>query len=62
MAKGLRPAVTDPRTKPLLTGQLTKSVTYTRVSESAVRVPAKAKGGQAVFLNRIESVTAVQGE
>ncbi|MBT2385027.1 hypothetical protein J7E86_15840 [Streptomyces sp. ISL-11] len=62
MAKGLRPAVTDPRTKPLLTGELTKSVTYTRVSESAVRVPAKGAGGRAVFLNRIESVTAVQGE
>ncbi|UQI49233.1 hypothetical protein M1P56_05960 [Streptomyces sp. HU2014] len=85
MAKGLRPAVTDPRTRTLVTGELKTSVTYTRVSESAVRVPPAATGGKAgakaggkpaggasksdaandgkiVFLNRIESVTAVKGE
>ncbi|MBF6054107.1 hypothetical protein GO002_19825 [Streptomyces eurocidicus] len=84
MAKGLRPAVTDPRTRTLVTGELKTSVTYTRVSESAVRVPPAAGGkaaagsegkaggktagkpagddGKIVFLNRIESVTAVKGE
>ncbi|PAU44814.1 hypothetical protein CK936_32860 [Streptomyces albireticuli] len=89
MAKGLRPAVTDPRTRTLVTGELKTSVTYTRVSESAVRVPpapgggttgAKSGGkpdgkagggaskndpkndGKIVFLNRIESVTAVKGD
>ncbi|MFD0384120.1 hypothetical protein ACFQ2B_23005 [Streptomyces stramineus] len=61
MAEGLRPQLTDPRTKALLTGELKRSVTYTRVSESAVKVPAKGAGGQAVFLNRLEAVTAVKG-
>lgn len=67
MVKGVRPSVTEPRTKALLKGDLKQAVTYTRVSESAVRVPAQeapgADGGvRTVFLNRIESLTAVKGE
>ncbi|MEX2981823.1 hypothetical protein [Streptomyces sp. C36] len=67
MVKGVRPSVTEPRTKALLKGDLKQAVTYTRVSESAVRVPAReapgADGGaRTVFLNRIESLIAVKGE
>ncbi|MBZ6472133.1 hypothetical protein [Streptomyces griseocarneus] len=67
MVKGVRPSVTEPRTKALLKGDLKQAVTYTRVSESAVKVPAKetpgAPGGaRTVFVNRIESLIAVKGE
>ncbi|MEU5050845.1 hypothetical protein [Streptomyces sp. NPDC021096] len=63
MVKGVRPEVTDPRTKALLRGELKQAVTYTRISESAVQVPRRAAdGGQVVFLNRIESLTAARGE
>ncbi|MGK5642487.1 hypothetical protein ACSNOK_29855 [Streptomyces sp. URMC 126] len=63
MAKGVRPAVTDQRTKSLLTGRLTTAITFTRVSESAVRVPTKGTaGGRVRFLNRIESLIAAKGE
>ncbi len=62
MAEGVRPTVTDPRTKALLSGDLRHAVTYTRVSESAVAVPPRTAGGQVVFLNRIESLTAAKGE
>ncbi len=63
MAEGLRPAVTDPRTKALLKGELKRSVTYTRVSEAAVEVPPRdADGGMINFLNRIDTMTAAQGE
>ncbi|MCA6096208.1 hypothetical protein LE181_29095 [Streptomyces sp. SCA3-4] len=63
MVKGVRPEVTDPRTKALLKGDLKQAVTYTRISEAAVRVPARdADGGRVVFLNRIESLTAAKGE
>ncbi|MFI9200644.1 hypothetical protein [Streptomyces sp. NPDC053048] len=62
MVKGVRPSVTEPRTKALLKGDLERAVTYTRVSESAVRIPAGSGGGPVVFLNRIESLTAVKGE
>ncbi len=71
--RGVRPEVTDPRTKALLKGDLKQALTYTRVSESAVKVPPKASAGaagggqggrpgQVVFLNRIESLTAAKGE
>ncbi|GHF32689.1 putative lipoprotein [Streptomyces mashuensis] len=60
MAQGMRPSVTEPRTKALLQGNLNRAVTYTRVSESAVLVPDTR--GQVVFLSRIESLTAVKGE
>ncbi|MCC2277205.1 hypothetical protein LKL35_17530 [Streptomyces sp. ET3-23] len=59
MAQGVTPTVSDARTKALLTGDLRTAVTFTRVSESAVQVPAS---GRAVFLNRIESLTAARGE
>ncbi|MGW1072642.1 hypothetical protein [Streptomyces sp. NPDC002537] len=62
MAQGLRPAVTDPRMKALLTGDLNRSVTYTKVSESAVRIPPATSDDRVVFLNRIESVTAVKAD
>ncbi|MEU1310860.1 hypothetical protein ABZ419_18490 [Streptomyces cinnamoneus] len=63
MVKGVRPEVTDPRTKALLKGDLKTAVTYTRISEAAVQVPAReADGGRVFFLNRIESLTAAKGE
>ncbi|WP_229845283.1 hypothetical protein [Streptomyces cinnamoneus] len=63
MVKGVRPEVTDPRTKALLKGDLKQAVTYTRISEAAVQVPAReADGGMVFFLNRIESLTAAKGE
>ncbi|WP_171162067.1 hypothetical protein [Streptomyces sp. I05A-00742] len=62
MAKGVRPAVTEQRTKALLSGRLTTAITLTRVSESAARVPGRATGGRVVFLNRIESLVAAKGE
>lgn len=69
MARGVRPGVTDPRTKALLSGNgnLRTAITYTRVSESAVRVPARAgvggsSGGRVSFLNRIEALVGARGE
>lgn len=62
MAEGLRPAITDPRMKALLSGDLKRSVTYTKVSESAVRIPPAKSNDRVVFLNRIEGVTTVKGE
>ncbi|MGI5337607.1 hypothetical protein ACQEVS_09535 [Streptomyces sp. CA-181903] len=67
MARGVRPAVTEQRTKSLLTGRLSTAITYTRVSESAVRVPAKGErvkgaASRVRFLNRIESLIAAKGE
>nr|WP_311730082.1 hypothetical protein [Streptomyces sp. DSM 41529] len=62
MAKGYRPNPT-PQIKALMTGEAKRSVTLTRVSESAVRVPAKdAADPKVVFLNRLEGVTAAKGE
>ncbi|MDG4532082.1 hypothetical protein [Streptomyces sp. AV19] len=64
MARGVRPGVTERRTKALLSGSLRTAITYTRVSESAVRVPAGPAGGRGrvQFLNRIESLVAARGE
>ncbi|MEV0263938.1 hypothetical protein AB0I49_21720 [Streptomyces sp. NPDC050617] len=62
LAKGVKPAIGDPRTRALLTGDFKRSVTFTKVSESAVRVPSKDAGGQVSFLNRIEGLTAVKGD
>lgn len=79
MARGVRPGVTEARTKALLsekskkgtgTGKLRSAITYTRVSEAAVRVPARAggsgagagAGGRVSFLNRIEALVGARGE
>ncbi|MEU5614721.1 hypothetical protein ACI2L4_09685 [Streptomyces sparsogenes] len=62
MAKGYRPNPT-PQIKALMTGEAKKSVTLTRISEAAVRVPARdAADPKVVFLNRLEGVTAAKGE
>ncbi|WP_432040182.1 hypothetical protein [Streptomyces cucumeris] len=62
MAKGFRPNP-DAQIKALMTGEAKKSVTLTRISEAAVRVPAKdAADPKVVFLNRLEGVTAAKGE
>ncbi|MFC0597311.1 hypothetical protein [Streptomyces palmae] len=62
MAKGMKPNPDD-RVKALMTGEARKSITLTRVSEAAVRVPAKDAADQrVVFLNRVEGVTAAKGE
>lgn len=62
MAKGYRPNPT-PQIKALMTGEAKKSVALTRISEAAVRVPARdAADPKVVFLNRLEGVTAAKGE
>lgn len=60
-AKGYKPQVKDPLLKALMTGDPKQSVTYVRMSEQAVTVPAKKDGGQIEFLNRIDGLTAAKG-
>ncbi|WP_314172530.1 hypothetical protein [Streptomyces winkii] len=61
-AKGYKPPVKDPLVRALMTGKPEQSVTYVRISEQAVKVPAKRAGGKIQFLNRIDGLTAVRGE
>lgn len=61
-AKGYKPPVKEPLVRALMTGTPRQSVTYVRVSEQAVKVPAKKDGGEIEFLNRIDGLTAVKGE
>lgn len=61
-AKGYQPPVKDPLVKALMTGKPKQAVTYVRVSEQAVTVPASKDGGEIQFLNRIDGLTAVKGE
>jgi hypothetical protein len=61
-AEGYKPPVKDPLVKALMTGTPRQSVTYVRVSEQAVKVPADKDGGEVVFLNRIDGLTSVKGE
>ncbi|SCK56275.1 hypothetical protein [Streptomyces sp. WMMB 322] len=61
-AKGYKPPVKDPLVKALMTGTPRQAVTYVRVSEQAVKVPARKDGGKVEFLNRIDGLTAVKGE
>ncbi|MFC5724025.1 hypothetical protein ACFP1Z_28045 [Streptomyces gamaensis] len=62
MAQGVQPTIADRRTQSLLNGEPRTAVTFTRVAESAVRVPSKAAGGPIMMLNRIEGLTAAKGE
>jgi hypothetical protein len=64
MAEGYRiNKVNDPGVTALLTGEARTSLTLTRISESAVTIPAKdADSGQVVFLNRLEGLTAARGD
>ncbi|MFE6777905.1 hypothetical protein [Streptomyces sp. NPDC057702] len=61
-AKGYRP--TPPkRVEAVMTGEVRKAITLTRVFESSVRVPAgNATEREVVFLNRLEGVTTAKGE
>lgn len=61
-AKGYKPPVKDPLVKALMTGTPRQAVTYVRVSEQAVKVPAEKDGGDVEFLNRIDGLTSVKGE
>ncbi|MCH6160016.1 hypothetical protein [Streptomyces marispadix] len=61
-AAGYKPPVKDPLVKALMTGTPRQSVTYVRVSEQAVKVPAEKDGGEVEFLNRIDGLTSVKGE
>ncbi|HEV7626215.1 MAG TPA: hypothetical protein VGO89_06940 [Streptomyces sp.] len=61
-AEGYKPPVKDPLVKALMTGTPKQSVTYIRVSEQAVKVPSKKKGGKITFLNRIDGLTSARGE
>ncbi|MGH3310008.1 MAG: hypothetical protein ACRDP3_05415 [Streptomyces sp.] len=62
VAKGYQPQVKDPLVKALMTGTPKQSVTYIRVSEQAVTVPAKNAGDEIGFLNRIDGLTSAKGE
>lgn len=61
-AEGYKPPVKDPRVKALMKGTAKQSVTYVRVSQQAVKVPAKNDDGDVEFLNRIDGLTSVTGE
>ena len=61
-AEGYRPPVKEPLVKALMTGTPKHAVTYVRVSEQAVKVPAEKDGGDVRFLNRIDGLTSVKGE
>ncbi|NLU71751.1 hypothetical protein HCC61_03465 [Streptomyces sp. HNM0575] len=61
-AEGYKPPVKDPLVKALMKGTPQQSVTYVRVSEQAVKVPAEKNGGEVEFLNRIDGLTSVKGE
>jgi hypothetical protein len=61
-AEGYRPPVKDPLVKALLKGTPQQSLTYVRVSQQAVQVPAKNADGDIRFLNRIDGLTSVKGE
>ncbi|WP_240649155.1 hypothetical protein [Streptomyces sp. Z26] len=62
VAEGYTPQVKDPYVKALMTGTPKKSLTYVRVSEQAVTVPAKKRGGDITFLSRITGLTTVRAE
>ncbi|WP_052865695.1 hypothetical protein [Streptomyces niger] len=53
-----------PETEALLQGQKKKTnkMTYTTVSEQAVKVPAEDAGGRVAFLSRLEQKTAAKAE
>ncbi|UNZ22048.1 hypothetical protein HC362_23600 [Streptomyces sp. 891-h] len=61
LPKGYQPQIKDPLVKALMSGTPKHSVTFKRVSEQAVTVPAKGKKGKVTFLSRIEGLTAAQG-
>lgn len=54
--------INDTKANALLTGEAEKTLTLIRISQSAVKVPAADEaGGQVVFLNRLEGLTAARG-
>jgi len=59
--RGYSPPVKD-EAKALMKGKPKHSVIYSRMSQQAVSVPAKKNGGQVAFLNRIDGLTAAEGE
>lgn len=61
-AEGYKPSLKDPLVKALMTGTPQQSMTYVRVSEQAVKVPAKKAGGEIEFLNRVDGLTSVKGQ
>jgi hypothetical protein len=62
VAKGYHPQVRNPYVKALLSGKAKQSVTYVRMSQQAVKVPARKAGGPVTFLNRIDGLTSAKGE
>ncbi|WP_307805273.1 hypothetical protein [Streptomyces spirodelae] len=61
LPKGYQPQIKDPLVKALMSGTPKHSVTFKRVSEQVVTVPARGKKGKVTFLSRIEGLTAAQG-
>ncbi|MGP4001671.1 hypothetical protein [Streptomyces sp. 8N706] len=66
MAQGLRISkIKDDTANALLEGKAEKTLTLVRISESAVKVPARnaadASDGRVAFLNRLEGLTAARG-
>ncbi|MCQ4084704.1 hypothetical protein NGB36_30040 [Streptomyces sp. RB6PN25] len=54
--------ITDPDINALMQGTPNKSVTFNKIAEELVRVPAAASGGKVVFVNRIEGLVSVTGQ
>ncbi len=70
LPRGYKPQIKDPLVKAMMSGTPKQSVTFVRVSEQAVTVPAEqargksgdGSGGKVDFLSRIEGLTAARGE
>ncbi|WP_257155674.1 hypothetical protein [Streptomyces sp. Ru87] len=54
--------INDARANALLEGEAKKNLTLVRISQSSVKIPTKADGGQVTFLNRLEGLTAAKGD
>lgn len=54
--------ITDPDISALMTGTPDKSVTFNKIAEEIVMVPAASGGGKVTFLERIEGLVSVSGQ
>ncbi|CAM3709444.1 MULTISPECIES: hypothetical protein [Streptomyces] len=61
LPRGYRPQIKNPLVKALMSGTPKQSVTFVRMSEQAVTVPARKSHGKVDFLSRIEGLTTARG-
>ncbi|MBV9022579.1 MAG: hypothetical protein JO362_01955 [Streptomycetaceae bacterium] len=54
--------ITDPDIGALMTGTPNKSVTFNKVAEEIVKVPAVSAAGKVTFLSRVEGLVSVSGQ